>query len=240
MRIQPAGSGPTRRNGSTTSATTAGQQGAADLHELAGEFLHPGRPEATDGKALVLKAVRTATGAIRPPASRPTEIRDRLRSHRGPLKLPRGRDLAAFWMLSDNIDQSIGRLRRNRYRRAHRHQPARCMHAARARLLGPARPDQVHGAAQRREFQRGYHVFAVDWQPGKIEWLLDGQVYHTLTPASLPAGPSGLRRRPPFSPAQPRRRRRLAGYPDATTHSRRNTASTTSGLWTLRDLKLET
>jgi beta-glucanase (GH16 family) len=33
-----------------------------------------------------------------------------------------------------------------------------------------------------------YHVFAVDWKPGRIDWLLDGKTYHSLTPADLPAG----------------------------------------------------
>jgi beta-glucanase (GH16 family) len=37
-------------------------------------------------------------------------------------------------------------------------------------------------------FSEAYHVFAVDWLPGRIDWRLDGQIYHTRTPADLPAG----------------------------------------------------
>jgi beta-glucanase (GH16 family) len=37
-------------------------------------------------------------------------------------------------------------------------------------------------------FSEGYHVFAVDWRPGRIDWLLDGEIYSTLTAANLPAG----------------------------------------------------
>jgi beta-glucanase (GH16 family) len=37
-------------------------------------------------------------------------------------------------------------------------------------------------------FSDAYHVFAVDWSPNKIVWSVDGMVYHTVIPASLPAG----------------------------------------------------
>lgn len=34
----------------------------------------------------------------------------------------------------------------------------------------------------------GYHVYALDWAPDSLRWSVDGQVYHTVTPASLPKG----------------------------------------------------
>jgi beta-glucanase (GH16 family) len=34
----------------------------------------------------------------------------------------------------------------------------------------------------------GFHVFGIDWSPGKIVFTLDGVPYATRTPASLPAG----------------------------------------------------
>jgi hypothetical protein len=37
-------------------------------------------------------------------------------------------------------------------------------------------------------FYSAYHVFAVDWRPGSIKFSVDGHVYSTMTPASLPAG----------------------------------------------------
>jgi beta-glucanase (GH16 family) len=37
-------------------------------------------------------------------------------------------------------------------------------------------------------FSDAYHVFAVDWSPNKIVWSVDGMVYHSVTPADLPAG----------------------------------------------------
>ncbi len=33
-----------------------------------------------------------------------------------------------------------------------------------------------------------YHVYAVDWTPERLDFLLDDHVYQTLTPASLPKG----------------------------------------------------
>ncbi|MGD0046071.1 MAG: family 16 glycosylhydrolase [Bryobacteraceae bacterium] len=33
-----------------------------------------------------------------------------------------------------------------------------------------------------------YHVYAIQWSPNSIAWSLDGYVYKTVTPASLPAG----------------------------------------------------
>lgn len=33
-----------------------------------------------------------------------------------------------------------------------------------------------------------YHVYAANWRPGKIEFLVDDKVYKTITPESLPSG----------------------------------------------------
>lgn len=33
-----------------------------------------------------------------------------------------------------------------------------------------------------------FHVYSVEWTPGRIEFSLDGRAYSTLTPASLPKG----------------------------------------------------
>src|SRR6266853_735844 len=33
-----------------------------------------------------------------------------------------------------------------------------------------------------------YHVYAIEWSPDSVEWLVDGASYHKVTPASLPAG----------------------------------------------------
>src|SRR5688572_4136669 len=148
--------------------------------------------EATDGRALVIKAVRTADGGY---------TSARLKTHgkfaTGParvearLKLPKGQGIwPAFWMLSDAIKQvpwpdsgeidimeMIG------------HQPGTLygtLHGpGYSGAKGPSKsivlPD---GAA----FAEAYHVFAVDWKADRIDWLLDGKVFHTQAPATLPTG----------------------------------------------------
>jgi beta-glucanase (GH16 family) len=37
-------------------------------------------------------------------------------------------------------------------------------------------------------FADDFHVFAVEWTPGQVRWLVDEKEYHRLTPADLPAG----------------------------------------------------
>ncbi len=149
-------------------------------------------PDATDGRALVLRAVRTSAGGYTSArlkthgkfSTRPGRIEARL-------KLPRGQGIwPAFWMLGDKIDhvpwpacgeidvvELIG------------HQPGTLY----GTLHGPGYSAQ-HGLTRHTvlpggaTFSEAYHVFAVDWQPGRIDWLLDGQVYHSRTAADLPAG----------------------------------------------------
>jgi len=37
-------------------------------------------------------------------------------------------------------------------------------------------------------FSDDFHVFAVEWTPGQIRWLVDDKEYHRLAPANLPTG----------------------------------------------------
>lgn len=37
-------------------------------------------------------------------------------------------------------------------------------------------------------FSDDFHVFAVEWTPGQIRWLVDDKEYHRLAPANLPNG----------------------------------------------------
>jgi beta-glucanase (GH16 family) len=149
-------------------------------------------PEATDGKALVLRAVRTVTGGY---TSARLKTHGKFASGHGRiearLKPPRGQGIwPAFWMLGDDIDsvpwpacgeidvvELIG------------HEPGTLY----GTLHGPGYSGQ-HGLTKSTvlpgqvTFSEAYHVFAVDWKPDCIDWLLDGKIYHTVTPASLPAG----------------------------------------------------
>jgi len=149
-------------------------------------------PAATHGRALVLRAVRNATGGY---------TSARLKTHgrfaTGPariearLKLPQGQGIwPAFWTLGDNIDrvpwpdcgeidvmEMVG------------HQPGTLY----GTLHGPGYSGK-HGLSKHivlpdgAAFSDAYHVFAVEWKRDHIDWLLDGKVYASANQASLPAG----------------------------------------------------
>ncbi|PRX50151.1 beta-glucanase (GH16 family) [Prauserella shujinwangii] len=104
------------------------------------------------------------------------------------MKLPEGRGIwPAFWMLgadfgdvgwpdSGEIDimENVG------------HEPG-TVHGT---LHGPgySGPDGI-GAAYTlpggERFSDGFHTFAVDWSPQRIQWSVDGNVYQVRTPADL-------------------------------------------------------
>jgi beta-glucanase (GH16 family) len=179
-------------------------------------------PDAEDGKALVLKAVRTAAGGY---------TSARLKTHgkfatgygriEARLKLPKGQGIwPAFWMLADNIGQVpwpgcgeidivelIGHLPGTLHGTLHG--------PGYSGPKGPSKSTVLPGDAISAD---AYHVFAVDWKPGRIDWLLDGKIFHTMTPADLPAGTKWV-----FDDTKHFLLLNLAvggvwpGYPDATT-----------------------
>jgi beta-glucanase (GH16 family) len=147
-------------------------------------------PDATDGKALAVTAVRTATGGYTSARLKTqgvfTVACGRIEAR---LKLPRGQGIwSAFWMLGDNIGtvdwpacgeidimENLG------------HRPG-TIHGS---LHGPgysgSRPlHESYSLPDGHAFSDGYHVFAVNWSPDLIEWSVDHHVYYTCTPAQLP------------------------------------------------------
>lgn len=149
-------------------------------------------PEATDGKALVLRALQVPAGGYTS-ARLKTKGKFAVRYGRieARLKLPCGQGIwPAFWMLGVrepkvdwpecgeiDIMENIGR------------EPATLF----GTIHGPGYSGDygiqgrldLPGAAP---FAEAYHVYAVDWAPGSITWLFDGRPFFTATPASLPTG----------------------------------------------------
>jgi len=103
------------------------------------------------------------------------------------LRLPRGQGLwPAFWMLGEDIGtvgwpksgeidvmENIGR-----------------------------EPGVVHGTMHGPGYSAGngitgsstianpdeFHIYAVEWTPGQVRWVVDDKEYHRVTPTNLPAG----------------------------------------------------
>jgi beta-glucanase (GH16 family) len=115
------------------------------------------------------------------------------------LRIPRGQGIwPAFWMLGDEIER-IG-------------WPA-CGEIDVMENIG-REPMLVHGTlhgpgysggegigasfTSSQPFADGFHVFAVEWEPQVIRWLVDGAVYQTRTPTDLPAGAQWVFDRPVF------------------------------------------
>ena len=48
------------------------------------------------------------------------------------------------------------------------------------------------------KFSDDFHVFTAVWSPGRLEFLVDGKSYHTVTPASLPSGAAWVFSKPFF------------------------------------------
>ena len=44
----------------------------------------------------------------------------------------------------------------------------------------------------------GFHVYAVEWRENKIQWYIDGHLYHTVTPQNLPKGTQWVFNKPFF------------------------------------------
>lgn len=106
------------------------------------------------------------------------------------IRIPRGQGIwPAFWMLGADIDrvgwpesgeidvmENIGR------------EPA-IVHGT---IHGPgySGASGIGGSytLTAGSFADDYHVFAVEWMPGEIRWLVDGNEYRRTTSAALPAG----------------------------------------------------
>jgi beta-glucanase (GH16 family) len=190
---QPAGSGPDAAK--WTHALGAGGWGNNELETYTASRENSSvvaDPAATDGKALVLRAMKTADGGYTSArintqgkfAVKFGRIEARLKSTNGQGLWP------AFWMLGENV-RSAGW--------------PQCGEIDVMEIVG-ANPNRAHGTLHGpgysgtggigrshplpagATYDAAYHVFAVDWEPDRIVWSIDGVAYHTVTPATLPPG----------------------------------------------------
>src|ERR1017187_7491269 len=132
-----------------------------------------------------------ARGCAAPPAQTPKQISPRVLGRvEARIRIPYGQGIwPAFWMLGADVKrkgwpacgeidimENIGREPDTVHGTVHgpRYSGAN----------GIGKPFQI--AAGR--FTDDYHIYAVEWTPERIDFLVDGQSYHTVAPASLPAG----------------------------------------------------
>jgi len=167
-------------------------------------------PEATDGRALVIRARREGRDAEGHYTSARIKTQAKFVAKFGRiearLKLPKGQGVwAAFWTLGETIEErgwpecgeidimeSLGHEPDKVYGTIHGpgHSGGDNQTTAHYRIgKSDTDPDLNNSdcrEVEKTDFRTGYHVFAVEWQPGRIEWLVDGQAYHSLTPDDLP------------------------------------------------------
>ncbi len=106
------------------------------------------------------------------------------------MRMPVGKGLwPAFWLLGDDIGTvgwpGCGEIDVMEYRG----QEPNIVHGS---LHGPG---YSGGSAITKSFtrtgagfDRDFHVFAIEWEPQRITYLVDDQPYQVVTPASLPSG----------------------------------------------------
>ena len=68
-----------------------------------------------------------------------------------------------------------------------------------------------------RHFSDDFHVFSIEWSERQIQFFVDGNAYHTVTPASLPAGARWVFSHPFFLLLNVAVGGSWPGSPDATT-----------------------
>ncbi|MFT7699894.1 MAG: beta-glucanase (GH16 family), partial [Candidatus Krumholzibacteriia bacterium] len=116
------------------------------------------------------------------------------------IKVPIGQGIwPAFWMLGENIDEvpwpACGEIDILEYRG---HEPL-VLHGS---IHGPGHAGG-NAFTKRHTLEQGgfnldFHEFAVEWEENQITWFIDGVVYHTATPADLPAGSTWVYDHPYF------------------------------------------
>ncbi|MCP3139308.1 glycoside hydrolase family 16 protein [Pyxidicoccus xibeiensis] len=106
------------------------------------------------------------------------------------LQQPVGRGLwPAFWLLGSDITTvgwpDCGEIDIMEYR-------GQLPSITTGALHGPGYSggDSLHGQVviSGTRLNEDFHVYAVEWEPDRIRWMVDGNVFFEATPASLPAG----------------------------------------------------
>ena len=136
------------------------------------------------------------------------------------IKLPPGQGIwPAFWMLGDNAAQAgwpgCGEIDIMEYRGQFPRDALGTIHGPGYSGAGGISKTLTLGEGG---FDKDFHLFTVDWEPGKIVFSIDGMPYHTLTSEAVtPLGPWVFDDHPFFIILNVAVGGGFVGNPDATT-----------------------
>jgi beta-glucanase (GH16 family) len=106
------------------------------------------------------------------------------------MRLPAGKGMwPAFWMLGNNVGGGWPACGEIDIMENVGHEPS-VNHGS---LHGPGYSGgspltATYTLPNGQRFTDGYHTFRIDWEPGAVRFYVDGILYQTRTPASMPAG----------------------------------------------------
>jgi len=172
-------------------------------------------PDATDGKALAITAIKTASGYSSARIKTQGLFSTTCGRIEARLKLPKGKGIwPAFWMLGDNIS-TVGW--------------PKCGELDIMENLGHEF-SKIYGTLHGQGYDiggntsfsgvdptAGYHTYAIQWSPAVVKWYVDGYNYCTVKQSQLAAGQTWAFDLPEFIILNLAVGGNWPGNPDATT-----------------------
>jgi len=136
------------------------------------------------------------------------------------IKLPAGRGIwPALWMLGNSYNGAnwplCGEIDVMEYRGDQPSIVHGTVHGP--QYSGGGGISAAYALPQDASFSDDFHVFAVEWTPASISFLVDGAIYRTVTPQQIPAGAAWVFNQPFFVLLNVAVGGGFAGPPDGTT-----------------------
>lgn len=177
-------------------------------------------PEATDGKALALTARKSADGKFTSARVKTFGVHSILFGRiEARVKVPKGQGLwPAVWMLGENLDDvkwpQCGEID---ILEVLGHDPKKLYGTLHGPGYSGTDPRGGWHTLEQGSFADAYHVVAVEWEPTRIRWFVDGLQYHQVEPKDVPAGQWVFDKGPHYLILNLAVGGNWPGYPDETT-----------------------
>jgi len=106
------------------------------------------------------------------------------------MKLPIGQGIwPAFWLLGNSIGEqgwpACGEIDLMEFRGQLPNTVSGALHGE--GYSGGGSLGNTYSLPGDARFSEDFHIFSLEWDPGRIAWLVDGELFHLVTPASIPA-----------------------------------------------------